>query len=122
MPNTRSISALAAGTLAAACWFVTSLVAAPQTVSDGPGVTVDIGNSAIMHRSGVMYPDAARRAKVEGTVLIDATLDSTGNVVDAHVQSGPNELRRGALQSVLQWHFANDTGPSTRQVKMTFKL
>jgi TonB family protein len=36
--------------------------------------------------------------------------------------SGPTELRRAALQSVLQWHFANDTGANTRQVRITFKL
>ena len=43
-------------------------------------------------------------------------------MVDAHVVSGPVELRSAALQSVLQWHFANDTGANTRQVKITFKL
>ena len=53
---------------------------------------------------------------------LEAALDSTGNVVDAHVVGGPVELRSAALQSVLQWHFANDTGASTRQVKITFKL
>jgi TonB family protein len=127
MSKTRSTSALAAGLgiLAAACWFVTMtfpLAAAPQNVSDAPGVSVDVGNSGMMHRSSVPYPDAARRAKVEGAVLVEAMLDGTGNVVDAHVLSGPTELRRAALQAVLQWHFANDTGANTRQVKINFKL
>src|SRR5204863_1251320 len=54
MSKTRSISALAAGLgiLAAACWFVTMtfpLAAAPQSVSDGMGVTVDMGNSGMLH-------------------------------------------------------------------------
>jgi TonB family protein len=126
MSKTRSISALTAGLgiLAAACWFVTMtfpLAAAPQTVVDGAGVTVDVGGSALMHRSSVMYPDQARRAKVEGTVVVEAMVDSSGNVVDARILSGPNELRRGVLQSVLQWHFANDTGANTRQVRVTFQ-
>jgi len=127
MSKTRSISALAAGLgiLAAACWFVTMtfpLAAAPQSVSDGPGVVVDVGNSGMLHRGSVPYPDGARRAKIEGTVLVEAMVDGTGNVVDAHVLSGPNELRRAALQSVLQWHFASDTGANTRQVRINFKL
>jgi TonB family protein len=97
------------------------LAAAPQTVVDGAGVTVDVGGSALMHRGGVMYPDQARRAKVEGTVVAEAMVDGSGNVVDARILSGPNELRRGVLQSVLQWHFANDTGANTRQVRVTFQ-
>src|SRR5438270_3783007 len=126
MALTRSLSTFGAapGILAAACWLTMALPlsAAPQAVNDGPGVTVDVGSAGLMHRSGVAYPIAARRAKVEGTVLLEAVLDGTGNVVDAHVVSGPVELRSAALQSVLQWHFANDTGANTRQVKITFKL
>ena len=89
-------------------------------VTDGPGVTVDLSNAAVMHRTGIMYPANARAGKVEGTVLVEATLDGSGNVVDARVVSGPAELRRSVLQSVLQWHFANDTGANTRQIKISF--
>jgi len=126
MSKRRSISALAAGLgiLAAACWFVTMtfpLAAAPQTVVDGAGVTVDVGSAGLMHRSSVMYPQQALRSKVEGTVVVEVMLDSSGNVVDARVLSGPNELRRSVLQSVLQWHFANDSGANTRQVRVTFQ-
>jgi TonB family protein len=125
MSKTRSLSALAAslGFLAAACWLVTltfPLSAAPQMVTDGPGVTVDLGNAGIMHRTGITYPLNARGPRVEGTVIVEAALDSAGNVVDAHILSGPTELRRTVLQSVLQWHFANDSGANTRQIRVTF--
>jgi TonB family protein len=125
MSKTRSLSALATSLLflAAACWLVTMtfpLSAQPQLVTDAPGVTVDLGNAAVMHRTGIMYPTGARGAKVGGTVLVEATLDSAGNVADAHIVSGPTELRRSVLQSVLQWHFANDTGANTRQIRITF--
>src|SRR4051794_5967673 len=104
MAFTRSLSAFAAvpGILAAACWLTVALPlsAAPQTVNDSPGITIDVGSAGLMHRSGVAYPISARRAKVEGTVQLEAVLDGTGNVVDAHVVSGPVELRSGALQSV----------------------
>ena len=125
MSKTRSVSALAAslGILAAACWLVTMtfpLSAQPQMVADGPGVAVDLGNAGIMHRTSIMYPAAAREAKLEGTVLVEATVDGAGNVVDARVVSGPNEFRRGVLQSILQWHFTNDGGAGTRQVRVTF--
>jgi TonB family protein len=125
MSKTKRISALAAGLcfLAAAGWFVTvtlPLSAAPQMVSDGPGVTVELSGSTVLHRTGVMYPEGALRNHVQGVVTVEATLDSTGNVVDARVLSGPQELRRAALQSVLQWHFTMDSSLNTRRVNINF--
>ncbi len=126
MSKTRSISSLAAGLgiLALACWFVTAtfpLSAAPQTVADGPGVTVDTGG-AVMHRTAIVYPEAARAKRVQGAVTLEATVDGSGNVVETRVLSGPVELRRAAQQSVLNWHFATDTSMNTRMVKVNFEL
>ncbi|MEO8372178.1 MAG: TonB family protein, partial [Candidatus Solibacter sp.] len=126
MSKTRSVSSLAAGLgiLAAACWMVTAtfpLAAAPQMVTDGPGVTVDAGGS-VLHRGSIGYPPAALANHIQGVVTVEATVDSTGNVVDTRVLSGPMELRRAAQQSVLTWHFAMDTSSTTRQVKVNFDL
>ena len=126
MSKTRLISALTAGLgiLAVACWFVTStfpLTAAPQA-PDGPGVAVDMGGAAVMHRTPVVYPEAARKQGVQGTVTMELTLDTRGNVSDAHVLSGPVELRKAAIQSVLQWHLMKDAAMTTRQVRITFQL
>ena len=121
MSKTKSISILAAGfaALALACVLTFPLAAAPQMVADGPGVTVDTGG-AMLPRGSIIYPDAARVKRVQGVVVVEATLDNTGNVVDTRVISGPIELRRAAQQSVLQWHFAMDSSMNTRQVKVTF--
>ncbi|MGA2267481.1 MAG: M56 family metallopeptidase [Bryobacteraceae bacterium] len=127
MSRTRLISALAAGLgiLVAACWFVTGtfpLAAAPQVVNDAPGVTVDLGGAGVMHRMGVAYPEAARKQGVQGTVVVEVKLDANGNVSDAHVVSGPEELRNAALQSVLQWHLMKNLAMSSRQVSISFRL
>ena len=127
MSKTRWISGLAAavGILAAACWLVTGtfpLAAAPQVVNDAPGVSVDTGAGPLLHRAPVAYPEAARKNGVQGTVVVSATLDASGNVTDAQVLSGPAELRRAALESVLQWHFKGDAAGTTRQVSITFQL
>jgi TonB family protein len=126
MSKTRLISALTAGLgiLALACWFVTTtfpLTAAPQA-PDGPGVAVDMGGAAVMHRTPVMYPEAARKQGVQGTVALELTVDNSGNVSDARVLSGPVELRKAAIQSVLQWHLMKDAAMATRQVHITFQL
>ena len=126
MSKTRSISSLAAGLgiLALACCFVTAtfpLAAAPQVLADGPGITVDTGGP-VMHRTNIVYPEAARAKRVQGVVTVEATLDTSGNVVETRVLNGPVELRRAAQQSVLNWHFAMDSSANTRQVKVSFEL
>lgn len=82
-------------------------------INDGPGVTVDPG-APVMHRSSVMRDSVT----TSGTVVVQATLDSKGEVTDAKVLSGPDELRRTVLQSVLDWHYV--AGPSTVQAAISF--
>jgi periplasmic protein TonB len=52
-----------------------------------------------------VYPVIAKQAHVEGTVIIDAVIDEHGNVVQAHVLSGPPLLIPSALQAVVQWKY-----------------
>jgi TonB family protein len=124
MSKTRFVTALAGGVciLAAACWIVAgALPLTAQTAPDGVGVSVDLGSSAVLHRTGITYPAAALARGVEGTVVAQVTLDAAGNVTDARVMSGPDELRKAVLQAVLQWHFTRDAANGTRQVSVTFQ-
>jgi TonB family protein len=100
-----------------AVWFFPLQSPAQPMPSDGPGITVDAG-AKLMHRAPVLYP---RGASATGTVVLEATLNSKGEVSDARVLSGPDELRKAAIQSVLQWHYATDAGaPPTVQVSIKF--
>ena len=121
------IPALAASLvlMAAACWFVTGavpLAAAPQTVADAPGVSVNTNGAPLMHRTPVSYPASAIQKGIQGTVAVQVKLDSTGEVTDATVLSGPEELRKAAIQSVLNWHFEKSAGNSTRTVNIDYAL
>jgi TonB family protein len=127
MSRTRAVSSLAAGLLllAASCWLVTGAIAlygAPQVVSDAPGVSVDINGASLLHRSPVVYPSAAVAKRIEGTVTVLVKLDDRANVIDASVVSGPDELRKVVLQSVLNWHFTKDAANSTRQIAIQFRV
>jgi TonB family protein len=127
MSKTRLISAFALSLMmmAATCWFVTGafpLAAEPQSVADAPGVAVDMGGSQLIHRNSVNYPMAAIRNHVEGTVAVQVKLGANGEVADATVLNGPDELRKAVLASVLDWHFTRDAAGSTRQVTVTFQL
>jgi TonB family protein len=127
MSKTKLISALAGSMciLLATCWFVTNtfpLAAAPQVVNDAAGVSVDLGGAALLHRAPVAYPEGARTKRIQGNVVVELTFDAVGGVADARVLSGPEELRRTALQSVLQWHFAHEAAGNKRQVTVAFQL
>jgi TonB family protein len=99
------------------------LQAAPQDVKDAPGVTVQQDANKLLHRSPVRYPMDALRKAIQGTVLVEATLDHNGEVTDVQVISGPQELRKAALESVLQWHYNREAGlPPKIQVAIDFVL
>jgi TonB family protein len=51
------------------------------------------------------YSKAARDAGIQGTVVIEATIDRDGTVVDAHVMRGVLELNDAALAAVRQWTY-----------------
>ena len=114
MSKKRLIFALAAG--------LAILTAAAQVTNDAPGVTVDLGGAVVMHRTGVAYPAAALKQGVQGTVVVELKLDANGNVADARVVSGPDELRNAVLQSVLQWHLMKNLAGSSRQVSISFRV
>jgi TonB family protein len=103
------------------------LQAAPQEKQeskiDAPGVAVQPSSVAVLHRTPVAYPKEALAKRIQGTVAVEVSLTATGVVSDAHVISGPEELRKAALQSVLQWHFSSDAHVATKtQVTVDFHL
>jgi protein TonB len=59
----------------------------------------------IVQKTDPPYPSVARMAHVEGTVVIDAVIDKTGNVVREHAVSGPSLLIPAALNAVRGWKY-----------------
>jgi periplasmic protein TonB len=51
------------------------------------------------------YPAIARASRVEGTVILQATISKSGNIVNLRVLSGPAMLRQAALNAVAQWQY-----------------
>ena len=86
------------------------LHAAPQEAADDAGVEVQLGAATILHRTGIAFPEEARAKHISGTVVVGLTLNEKGEVTDAVAVSGPQELRRPVIQSVLNWHFSQDSG------------
>ena len=98
------------------------LQAAPQE-NDAPGVEVQQNGLTVLHRVPVQYPPEALEKRIQGTVIAELTLTETGTVADAVILSGPLELRKAALESLLHWHYATDAHPQGKtQVSLTFRL
>ena len=86
-----------------------------------PAQEVVKGEANLLHRAPIEYPPDAIDKRVEGTVVVEATLNDRGVVTDARVISGPDLLRRAALKSVLDWHYTAQT-QSPVEVAVDFKL
>lgn len=99
-----------------------AMMAAPQAVNDADGVAVNTNGAQVMHRLPVAYPPDAIVKGVHGTVTAQVKLDASGEVSDASIVSGPEELRRAVLQSVLGWHFMQSEAGTTRTVNVEFTL
>jgi periplasmic protein TonB len=53
-----------------------------------------------------VYPDAAKRMRTSGVVVVDVILDETGKVVAATATTGPTILRDAAVQAALKARFS----------------
>jgi protein TonB len=52
-----------------------------------------------------IYPPEARAARIQGVVLLQATIDKQGTVVGLQVLSGHPLLNQAALDAVQQWRY-----------------
>jgi len=71
------------------------------------------------------YPLSARSSGVQGDVVIETTIDKTGNVVRTHVVSGPAMLRPSALEALKHWKYEPsrlDGEPVEVQMRVTIRF
>ncbi|HEX4543139.1 MAG TPA: energy transducer TonB, partial [Candidatus Acidoferrum sp.] len=75
------------------------------------------------------YSDEARKAKYQGTVVLDVTVTSDGRVLDPRVVKGPGlGLEEKALAQVRNWKMRPAMGPNGKpvtcrvQIEVLFRL
>jgi protein TonB len=52
-----------------------------------------------------VYSAIAKAARIEGTVILQATISKTGTIENLHVVSGPAMLTQSAMDAVAQWRY-----------------
>ena len=129
MTTRRLITSLAASTAVVGLAGVLAVRSFPlqaQSAAAAPaGAPVQVvrGGDHLLHGDLPEYPARAIDQKVEGDVVLDVAVDDRGEVSDVRVATGPDELRRAALESVLRWHYAKAAVSNTStQVVLRFHL
>jgi TonB family protein len=95
--------------------------ASAAAADDHKPVQILRGGEKLLHAERIEYPKRAIEKQVSGEVVLSLDLDERGEVQDARVISGPEELRAAALRSVLRWHYAPSAGPATVEVVLQFR-
>jgi TonB family protein len=71
----------------------------PVVISSG------VATGMLIRKTPPVYPSIAKTARVDGTVILGATISKSGAIADVHVVSGPVMLRQAALDAVRTWRF-----------------
>jgi TonB family protein len=78
-----------------------SAVAMPQPV----GLPKGVSQGLLIEKVQPAYPPLARRARIQGEVVLRAIIDKDGNIADLTLISGHPMLAPSALEAVKQWKY-----------------
>jgi protein TonB len=59
----------------------------------------------LIQKTEPIYPPIAQAAQVTGTVVLEVTISTTGDVEDLKVVSGPAMLQAAAMDAVKNWRY-----------------
>jgi TonB family protein len=101
IPNSQSNSELGSASSTA---LASSASSAPAT-NAAELERMSPGIATARDQAGNSYPLLAQRARVEGSVVLQALIGADGVIRDLRVLSGPSILATAAQQAVRQWRF-----------------
>jgi protein TonB len=82
---------------------------APASISLAPKGPIRVGHGVkaprVISAPDPVYPVLARQAKISGAVVIDAVIDTHGNVVEMRTVSGQPILALAAMEALRHWKY-----------------
>ena len=78
-----------------------------KSADSGKAVKIPSGvrTGTLLTRVDPVYPAAARKAKIQGSVVLHAVIGKDGSIANLQAVSGPEELRQSAIDAVRQWTY-----------------
>jgi TonB family protein len=86
-----------------------------------------VSGGKLIHSVRPEYPPAARKAHIQGTVVLCATIAKDGKLRNVRAFSGPEELIPSAIKAVEQWRYQpylknNEPVDVDSEIHLGFKL
>lgn len=83
----------------------------PEALPDAPlRVGGDVKAPKLVNRVDPQYPEIARKARIQGIVILEAIINKQGNVTDVKVLKSLNSLcDEAAMEAARQWKFEPGT-------------
>jgi periplasmic protein TonB len=85
------------------------LGAGPTVVKPSPARTLSISSGVmagnLLEKTVPQYPAIARAARIQGTVVLLATIAKDGTIQNLRAINGPPMLQQAALDAVRSWHY-----------------
>jgi protein TonB len=99
----------------------------PARRKDPIKVGGNVQASKLIHRVEPEYPELAKRARVQGIVLLKVTVDEQGSVANIELVRGHPLLTEAAINAVRQWRYSptilnNEPVPVIATVTVNFVL
>jgi periplasmic protein TonB len=105
--------------------------APPSSIDSAPKSPIRVGGGVkaprLIFGPEPVYPLLARHSKISGAVVIDAVIDTQGNVVEMHPTSGNPLLLIAAMEALRHWKYeptilGGQAYPVRLLVTITFEL
>ena len=82
-----------------------------------------VGTPTCIYCPDPLYSDEARKAKYQGTVVLNVIITADGRATDIHVAKGPGlGLEEKAIEMVRTWRFRPALGPNGRPVPVSIPI
>lgn len=100
---------------------------APSQAKTAPEPPRDIRQPVLTSRVNPVYPDIARQQRISGTVSLAVVIGANGKITSVTALSGPELLRRPAVDAVKQWVYTPMTlnghpVETQKQIDLNFTL